>query len=111
MADRNLDLAQADLLLVHGRRQEAAELHLAEGRILEAVNIFLDSKDSYPDASERAISCILAGLWNLLSIGAILTPPRIAEAQRYLQKASQLDNASLNENERAEVRAFCPAHL
>lgn len=107
MADRSLDLAQVDLLLLHGRKQEAAELHLAEGRILNAVDIFLDSEDSYPDASQRAISCILAGLWNLFSIGAIMTPPRIAEAQMYLQKANQLDHLALNGNERAEVCCNC----
>lgn len=104
LADRNFDLAQADLLLLHGRNQEAAELHLAEGRILEAVDILLASKDSLPDASRRAISCILAGLWNLLSMGAILDPARVSEAQKYLQKASQLDDVALDENERAEVR-------
>lgn len=104
MADRNFDLAQVDLLLLHGRTQEAAELHLAEGRILEAVDIFLSSKDSHADASQRAVSCILAGLWDLFSLGTLLTPARIAEAQKYLHKASQLDDITLNENERIEVR-------
>jgi len=84
--------------------QEAAELHLAEGRVLEAVDIFLVSTYSYTDASKRAISCILSGLWNIFSLGAALTPIRIAEGKKYLQKASQLDDIAVNGNERAEVR-------
>ena len=39
LEDRNLDDAHLDLLMLHEKKSDAAEVHLSEGRILEAVDL------------------------------------------------------------------------
>jgi hypothetical protein len=45
-----------------GRHQEAAEIHMAEGRTMEAIDALLDDEKN-EQSKRRANECILRGLW------------------------------------------------
>ncbi|KAH7926210.1 hypothetical protein BV22DRAFT_1063475 [Leucogyrophana mollusca] len=66
LEDYDLDVARVTLLESHGRYSEAAELHLAENRPLDAIKSFM--KDAESDlAMKRAAECLLDMLWRSLS--------------------------------------------
>ncbi|KAJ3758111.1 hypothetical protein EV360DRAFT_83381 [Lentinula raphanica] len=68
LEDRDMDIARAALLVAHGRTREAAELHLAEGRILEAIDFFIrDTDTDRENSARRAAECVLDGLWKKLT--------------------------------------------
>jgi hypothetical protein len=77
-----------------GRLKEAAELHLEEGRQLEAINLFLkDREDS--DAQRRARECILQGLWDHISFGIPRTSLQGNDTVvQLLELASKFDQAT-----------------
>jgi len=101
--DRNLDLAQVDLLLLHGRRVEAAQLHLREGRILQAVDIFLSDKESREISMQRANDCIIQGLWALLPFGVSMSEVNSEEVDVLLSRSELLDQNLLSKNDRNEA--------
>lgn len=68
MDDYGLDVARSQFLEEVGRYAEAADVHLNEGNVLEAIRVL--SLDTQNAASlERALSCLLDGLWLNLSCG------------------------------------------
>lgn len=72
MEDYDLDVSRAAVLAGLGRLQEAATIHLAEGRMLEAIRLLLeDGKDQ--GAIRRGHECLLEGLWKHLSFGVKYT--------------------------------------
>lgn len=72
LEDYDLDISRAAVLAGLGRLQEAATIHLAEGRMLEAIRLLLeDGKDQ--GAIRRGHECLLEGLWKHLSFGVKYT--------------------------------------
>ena len=70
MEDYGFDVARATLLESSGRFSEAAELHLEEGRPLQAIQLFMrDWEDS--SSRQRAEECVLHGLWQHLSFAVL----------------------------------------
>ncbi|GBE78672.1 predicted protein [Sparassis crispa] len=108
MDDYGLDIARATLLEELGRFADAAELHLSEGRTLEAIESF--SKDhGNPDSLRRASQCLLDGMWSSLCFG--VTPnSELATSNNTLQKLlrllARLDVTDLDSNMRDEVLMF-----
>ncbi|KAF9042114.1 hypothetical protein BJ165DRAFT_1529567 [Panaeolus papilionaceus] len=70
LEDRNLDLAQVDLYLQHGRITEAAEVHLADGRFHEAASLLISDKEDGSKSLKDAISAILQGLRTYITFGS-----------------------------------------
>ncbi|EGN94529.1 hypothetical protein SERLA73DRAFT_114784 [Serpula lacrymans var. lacrymans S7.3] len=68
LEDYDLDVARATLLEKMGRLAEAAELHLAEGRQLEAIRLFIADRENI-DSEDRAKKCLVDCLWQQLSFG------------------------------------------
>ena len=96
MEDRNLDHAQLDLLLLHGRKGKAAELQLSEGRIIEAIDLFLEDDD---DASmSRAKEIILQNLWHLTPFGVTLI-----KRDKVKELLDRSERITVDENDREEV--------
>ena len=86
MEDYDLDVSRAAVLAGLGRLQEAATIHLAEGRMLEAIRLLLeDGKDQ--GAIRRGHECLLEGLWKQLSFGVKYTE-RTRDIERLLEFAS-----------------------
>lgn len=72
MEDYGLDVARATLLEDLGRYTDAAELHFAEGNTFEAIRLLtLDRTNEV--SMQRALQCVLDGLWIHLSCGAAIT--------------------------------------
>lgn len=70
MEDYGFNVARVTLLEQYGRFVEAADIHLGEGRTVQAVRLFL--KDSSHESKERAESSLMLGLWRELSFGTSL---------------------------------------
>ncbi|KAI0716097.1 hypothetical protein C8T65DRAFT_606293 [Cerioporus squamosus] len=71
MDDYGLDVARATFLEDIGRYTDAAELHFAEGNTFEAIRLL--TLDCTNEASmQRALQCVLDGLWIHLSCGVAL---------------------------------------
>ncbi|TBU23105.1 hypothetical protein BD311DRAFT_674657 [Dichomitus squalens] len=68
MDDFGLDLARAQFLEDTGRLSEAADVHLSEGNMLEAIRV-LSMDGSNETSLKRALDCLLEGLWRNLSCG------------------------------------------
>ncbi|KAH7911824.1 hypothetical protein BJ138DRAFT_1005801 [Hygrophoropsis aurantiaca] len=66
LEDYDLDVARVTLLESHGRYSEAAELHLLEGRPMDAIKSFLKDVHTIA-AAKRASECLLDMLWQNLS--------------------------------------------
>jgi len=108
LEDRNLDLAHVDLLLLHGRSVEAAELHLGEGRILQAVDIFLSDKENREASMQRAHDCILEGLWALLPLGVSMSTVDSEVVDALLSRSELLDQGLLSKNDHDEASLQLP---
>ncbi len=66
--DYDLDVQQIVLLENTGRKAEAAEIHLSEGRLKEAIGLFI-SDTANPLSARRAVDCILYSLWDTFFFG------------------------------------------
>lgn len=108
LEDRNLDLAHVDLLLLHGRNMEAARLHLREGRILQAVDIFLRDKENREASMQRAHDCILEGLWALLPFGVSMSAVNSEDVDALLSRSEFLDQGLLSKNDHDEASLQLP---
>ena len=62
--DYDLDIAKASLLIAKGDLAGAAQLHMEEGRTMEAISLLLKDKDSETSQS-KAADYILEGFWAL----------------------------------------------
>ncbi|KAL0571720.1 hypothetical protein V5O48_010244, partial [Marasmius crinis-equi] len=102
LEDRLLSGAMGDVLVAALRHDEAAELHLSEGRILEAIELFLQSPSE--SSSRRAGECVLEALWQVLPFGTgaleAIADPNTA---RVLNFASNLSTDHLDVNGRQEL--------
>ena len=88
LEDFDLDVSRAALLEGMGRYEEAADIHLTEGRTLEAIRLLLKDETSQT-AVRRGRLCILQGLWEIASFGAKISG-HLEEAQRLLDLASSV---------------------
>jgi hypothetical protein len=103
LEDRNLDLAQLDLLLNHNRRIEAAELHLSEGRTLQAIDLFLEDDADRLTSMSKAKDNILQSLWKLSPFGVV--PVNQAEIRKLLDRSNRVLQSVMNDNDLDEVDA------
>ena len=106
MEDYGFDVARADLLETAGKLVEAAELHLAEGRTIRAIELLLQDPAD-PRALPRAIKYILEGLWKCLPFGVKPSASRelpncmLDPLLRLVDEV--MDSPSLSEHDRTEV--------
>jgi hypothetical protein len=98
-----LDDCHAAVLAELGRRQEAAEIHLAEGRTMEAIATLLDDEEN-EESKRRANDCILQGLWESTSFSQKIKDTD-TDALRFLGLASKVDKnaTSLSPTQKDEV--------
>lgn len=104
--DYGLDVARTSLLERMGRKTEAAEIHLLEGRTERAIELFLDDRASHM----RAAECILNDLWRCCPFGITGTQSTTMQQTRLTEFASRLDKTYLDQLVFDEVRGFtqCP---
>lgn len=88
LEDYDLDVSRAAVLKELGRYREAGDIHLAEGRTLEAIQLFLIDDDDQHTV-QRGHACILQGLWRHLSFG-VKVQDGGAEAIQLLELASKV---------------------
>lgn len=93
MEDYDLDVSRAALLEQLGKFSDAAKIHLEEGRISEAIRLYL--KDSLHEESLLlGIECILQGLWEKASFG-VKSLGQIQEVVDLLNQASKIEFKSI----------------
>ena len=76
---RNLDDALVDLFTRHGRKSDAAMVHLSKGRVPQAIDLFLDDNENRQDSIHRATNCVLQGLRKEMPLGGSVVGPEITE--------------------------------
>ena len=104
LEDRNLDDAHVDLLIRHEKKSDAAEVHLSEGRVLEAIDLFLDDNENRQDSIQRATDCILQGLRKAVPFGGTVAGPEITEL---LKRSDLLDQHCMpSQDVRDEVKSY-----
>ncbi|TFK22056.1 hypothetical protein FA15DRAFT_706710 [Coprinopsis marcescibilis] len=99
-----LDESRAMVLEQLGRKQEAAQVHLDEGRVLDAIRLYVAD-----GAYEKAREHIFKGLWRMLPFGSSITPGTIADVSGLLQAASGLEQ-SLSESDKDQIAMFRAIH-
>ncbi|KAH6917671.1 hypothetical protein BKA70DRAFT_1139349 [Coprinopsis sp. MPI-PUGE-AT-0042] len=99
-----LDECHAEVLIELGRYQDAADVHLAEGRTLEAIQTLLRDEVSEVSA-KRANGCILQGLWQNVSFAMIIRKESEG-ALRMLDLAAKMNADLLSPSERDELAMF-----
>ena len=102
LEDRNLDDAHVDLLIRHEKKFDAAKVHLSEGRVLEAIDLFLDDNGNRKDSIQRAADCVLLGLRKAMPFGGFVVGPEIKEL---LQRSDLLDPCMLSQDVCDEVKS------
>ncbi|KAI9436974.1 hypothetical protein H4582DRAFT_1853973 [Lactarius indigo] len=106
--DCDLDIAEVNILVERGRFREAAELHIRENRVLDAVDVLLKDKNS-GEATKLATQKLLDTLWGIFSFG-ITSDVLDGDAQVKLRKIRQfierLDVKSLDSKARQEFQMF-----
>ncbi len=98
-----MDLAQLHLLLLHNRRIEAAELHLSEGRTLQAIDLFLGDDADRLTSMSKAKDSILRSLWKLSPFGVV--PVNQAKIRQLLDRSNRVPQSVMNDNDLDEVNA------
>ena len=102
LEDRNLDDAHVDLLIRHEKKSDAAEVHLSEGRVLQAIDLFLDDNENRQDSIRRATDCVLQGLRKAMPLGGSVVGLEITEL---LKRSDLLDPYVSNQEVRDEVKS------
>ena len=108
MRDCDLDIAEVKILVERGKYMEAADLHIRENRMLDAVEVLLKDKSS-KEAIHRASQSLLGAFWNILSFGVLpleLDNESQANLKRMVRLVAQLDQAALTERTQREVRSL-----
>ena len=100
LEDRLLSGALGDVLVAAERLDEAAELHWAEGRVIEAIDLFVGCQTV--SASRRAAECVLEGLWQMLPFGTRYSESN-EDLSRLLDFASAMNTEHLDINDMREV--------
>jgi hypothetical protein len=106
--DCDLDIAEVNILVGRGRFLEAADLHIRENRLLDAVEVLLKDKTS-KEAIQRASQSLLGALWNVLSFGVLpveLDDESRANLKRMIRLIGQFDLSALEERTQLEVRSL-----
>lgn len=104
MEDRDLDIARATLLESLGRTLDAAELHLSEGRPLQAIDLFLRDQGDQ-SSMVKAHTCIVQGLWQQISFGIPQKDCKTDDvASHLLQLATRLNASLLTQADHDQVR-------
>ncbi|KAI9068145.1 hypothetical protein FKP32DRAFT_1672451 [Trametes sanguinea] len=108
MDDYGLDMARASFLERLGRYEDAAEFHLSEGDVFEAIRLLtLDRKDSR--LVKKAMHCLLDGLWRHLPLGTSVTDSLLkadTTLARLLQLANTFRDLDMEMDLRNEVSMF-----
>jgi hypothetical protein len=73
LVERNLDDALIDLFIRHGRKSDAAKVHLSEGRVLQAIDLFLDDNENRENSILSATNCVLQSLRKAMPFGGSIT--------------------------------------
>ena len=105
MRDCDLDIAEVRILIERGQYMEAADLHIRENRMLDAVEVLLKDRNS-KEAIDRASQSLLAAFWNILSFGVLpldLDGESQASLKRMARLVDQFDLSALTEKTRREV--------
>ncbi|KAF8895020.1 hypothetical protein CPB84DRAFT_1782432 [Gymnopilus junonius] len=101
LEDFDLDVSRAALLEKLGKFYEAADIHLFEGRTLEAIRLLLIDQDNL-DSVRRANDCILHGLWEKVSfsmkgLDQIDGVPQLLALASKVRQSSMLDSVVADE--------------
>ncbi|KDR84732.1 hypothetical protein GALMADRAFT_260438 [Galerina marginata CBS 339.88] len=101
LEDFDLDVSRAALLEQLGKYHEAADIHLAEGRTLEAIRLLL-SDDCDQNSVRRGNECILHGLWDKISftmkdLGQIEDVVRLLDLASRVKPSGTLDSVVTDE--------------
>lgn len=102
LEDRNLDDAHLDLLMLHDKKSDAAEVLLKEGHVLEAIDLFLDDNENRQNSMQKATNCVLQGLRKAMPVGGSVVGPEVAEL---LKRSDLLDPCILSQDVCDEVRS------
>ena len=103
--DCDLDIAEVNILISRGQFFEAADLHIRENRMLDAVQVLLKDKTS-KEAMQRASQGLLGVLWSALSFGVLpneLNTESQANLGRIMRLVGQLDTSTLEPQTQREV--------
>ncbi|KAI9510704.1 hypothetical protein F5148DRAFT_976352 [Russula earlei] len=104
----DLDIAEVEILVEQGRFAEAADLHIRENRMLNAVEVLLKDKSS-KESNQRASQSLLDALWNILSFGVLpveLDNESQANLKRMMRLIDQFELSVLEERIKLELRMF-----
>lgn len=99
-----LDECHAAVLTDLGRFQEAAAIHIEEGRTMDAIKVLLEDKTS-SESIVKANDYILRGLWQNTSFSAKIKSTDIG-AKELLKLASKVDTSLLSATQQDEVRGL-----
>ncbi|THU96852.1 hypothetical protein K435DRAFT_965733 [Dendrothele bispora CBS 962.96] len=102
--DRDLGIARVAVLVAHARFDDAAELHLQEGRVLEAAKLFV--RGNSDKDIQNAGQCIVKGLWQNLSFGTTCGQSNIGLVEEYLELALKMNPTTLDHKTREEISMF-----
>ncbi|KAF5377133.1 hypothetical protein D9757_008778 [Collybiopsis confluens] len=107
LKEKEMDVARAAVLVSHGRICEAAELHSANNRPLEAISLFSRHAETSEISARRAAECVLDGLWRKLTFS--LSPQTLASDSDFLELVGfveRLDLTLLTPSHRDEMKMF-----
>ena len=102
LEDRNFDDAHVDLLIRHEKKSDAAKVHLSEGRVLIAIDLFLDDDENRQDSIQRATDCVLQGLRKAMPFGGSVAGVEITEL---FKRSDLLDPYMPSQDVRDEVKS------
>jgi hypothetical protein len=88
--------------MLHEKKTDAAEVHLSEGRVLEAIDLFLEDNENSQDSIQKAANCVLQGLRKALSFGGSMAGLEVTEL---LKRSDLLDPSMLSQDVCDEVRS------
>ena len=89
--------------MLHEKKTAAAEVHLCEGRVLEAIDLFLDDDENRQDSIQKATDCVLQGLRSAMPLGGSVAR---LEATEFFKRSDLLDSCMLSQDVRDEVRSI-----
>ena len=105
MRDCDLDIAEVKILVERGQYMEAANLHIRENRMLDAVEVLLKDKSS-KKAIDQASQSLLGAFWDILSFGVLpldLDNEPQANLKRMVRLVAQFDLSALTDKTQREV--------
>lgn len=101
-----LDDCHAAVLTELGRYQEAADIHMEEGRPLDAIKVLLEDKGN-SESTARANTYILRGLWQNTSFSHKIKDTD-TDAIKLLALTSKVESSLLSPSQQDEVSTLLP---